>query len=59
MVKDCEEISIKYVNSMNYTLQDLENMQGRNTFHSFLSFPKSSIWYLISLLRGDTEMFEV
>lgn len=27
MVKDCEEINIKYVNSMNYTLQDLENMK--------------------------------
>ena len=25
MIKDCEEINIKYVNSMNYTLQDLEN----------------------------------
>ena len=27
MVKDCEEINIKYVNSVNYTLQDLENMK--------------------------------
>lgn len=27
MVKDCEEINIKYINSMNYTLQDLENMK--------------------------------
>ena len=27
MVKDCEGINIKYVNSMNYTLQDLENMK--------------------------------
>jgi hypothetical protein len=27
MVKDCEEINIKYINSVNYTLQDLENMK--------------------------------